>query len=61
MREYLIITATFTAPFILLGLLNCTPDILSFFRSAFRALSDKSDPSDLSDSSRFNPITTERR
>ena len=54
MREYFILTATFTAPFILLGLLNAIPAI-------FRALSDKSDKSDPSDSSRFNPITTERR
>lgn len=54
MREYLILTFTFTAPFALLGLLNAIPAI-------FRALSDKSDPSDLSGSSRFNPITTERR
>ena len=49
MREYFILTATFTAPFALLGLLNAIPDILSFLRSAFRALSDKSDPSGKSD------------
>ena len=33
MREYLILTATFTAPFILLALLNVLPDLFRALRS----------------------------
>jgi len=50
MREYLILTFTFTAPFILLGLLNCTPAIFRALRSVRSVRSVFS-----------NPITTERR
>ena len=61
MREYLILTATFTAPFILLALLNAIPD-LSRLCSAFRVLRNNPYSSvHIRKSSRFNPITTERR
>ncbi len=49
MREYLILTATFTAPFALLALLNVLPDLFRALRSA------------QSVSSVFNPSTPERR
>ena len=64
MREYLILTATFTAPFALLGLLNVLPD-LSRLRSVLRSLSVLVRVSPCKSvcprPRRFNPITTERR
>ena len=42
MREYFILTATFTAPFILLALLNCTPAIFRALRSVRSVRSVKS-------------------
>lgn len=64
MREYLILSITFTAPFILLALLNVLPD-LSRLRSVLRALSVlvrvRPCKSVCPRPRRFNPITTERR
>ena len=42
MREYFILTATFTAPFILLALLDCTPAIFRALRSVKSVPSVKS-------------------
>ncbi len=48
MKEYLILTATFTVPFALLGLLNCTPAI-------FRAVRQVRIVRHVRQSSRFTP------
>ncbi len=71
MREYFILTATFTAPFALLGLLNVLPDLslrnigsrgLRFLRLLrFLRISSRPCKSVCPRPRRFNPITTERR